>query len=388
MRTPPFEARSKRPRTRVPGLACLALALAAAGGCSGEIGGAAPPGGAAPAELPPTGAELFAAMEEELVAACGLCHDAGGPADTPFLAGPDRYDSVVSWPELVVKDWEQSKLLTYSVSTGLHTGANLDSAALADTLLPKVRAWLELEAEDIPDTPDGPPTIPPFAPILGFNAVYMKDIGPDFEGIAITFFAKLPTPDQLELTQIEVHPTKTQGVHMVHPVLHVFPKGAATGTPDAGDTFAGLDAMFAPGVAGPLGAGAATLAGWSAGAKLAVVFDQLEPYGGQGSVVPCTNLDGFTTNAQALFQDNCTVCHGGGDPQASAAVDMSALLSDPAEACGQIRSRVNPADPPASQIFINTDPGGNAAHPFKFGGDAAAFGAFRDGASLWIAGEM
>jgi len=30
--------------------------------------------------------------------------DAGGIADTPFLAGPDVYATIVSWPGLVVKD--------------------------------------------------------------------------------------------------------------------------------------------------------------------------------------------------------------------------------------------------------------------------------------------
>ncbi|MCC6555304.1 MAG: hypothetical protein IT372_20275 [Polyangiaceae bacterium] len=378
------------PRVAAPLVLALALsAAAAAAGCSGEIGGAAPSGGTTGTPPPPpTGAELFAAMEPDLVAACGSCHDAGGFADTPFLAGPDRYGSVVSWPGIVVKDWERSTFLTHAVAGGGHGGTNLDSEGLADTLLPDVREWLEVEAADLPDIPDGPPTIPPFAPINGFNAVYLDELGPDFEGIAITFSAKTPTPDRLELTSIEVHPTKTKGVRMVHPVLSVFAKGAAAGEPDPADTFAGLDASYAPGAAGPLGPGAATLTTWSDGARLAVVFDVLEPYGGQGGAQTCSNVAGFTANAQALFQGSCATCHAGGNAQAAAAVDMSALATDPAAACAQIRSRVSPADPPSSQIFINTDPGGNAAHPFKFNGDAAAFDAFRDGASVWIATEL
>jgi hypothetical protein len=66
---------------------------------------------------------------------------------------------------------------------------------------------------------------------------------------------------------------------------------------------------------------------------------------------------------------------------------MSGLQTDPAKACAQIKNRVSPADPPSSQIFITTDPGGNAAHPFKFGGNADTFNNFRNSVSTWIAAE-
>jgi hypothetical protein len=83
----------------------------------------------------------------------------------------------------------------------------------------------------------------------------------------------------------------------------------------------------------------------------------------------------------------CLNCHAGGNGQAVAAVDMSAMNTDPTKACAQIKNRVNPLDPPQSQLFITTDPGGNAAHPFKFGGNAATFSNFRDSVSLWVAAE-
>ena len=55
-----------------------------------------------------------------------------------------------------------------------------------------------------------------------------------------------------------------------------------------------------------------------------------------------------------------------------------------ATACGQILSRVNLADPPQSAIFIAPDPDSGAGHPVKFGGDAGAFGDFRDALTVWI----
>ena len=78
----------------------------------------------------------------------------------------------------------------------------------------------------------------------------------------------------------------------------------------------------------------------------------------------------------------------GGNGQASAALDMSELANDAAKACAQVKNRVNPADPPASQIFITTNPNGNAAHPYKFGGIADTFNNFRSGLSIWIAAEQ
>jgi len=66
---------------------------------------------------------------------------------------------------------------------------------------------------------------------------------------------------------------------------------------------------------------------------------------------------------------------------------MSALNTDSAKACAQIKNRVNPDDPTASQLFVTTDPGGNAAHPFKFGGNAGNFNTFRDSVSIWVAAE-
>ena len=61
------------------------------------------------------------------------------------------------------------------------------------------------------------------------------------------------------------------------------------------------------------------------------------------------------------------------------------LLNHPHE--HQILNRVNPADPNGSQLFITTDPGGNAAHPYKFNGNGGDFNNFRNAVAKWIADE-
>ena len=53
----------------------------------------------------------------------------------------------------------------------------------------------------------------------------------------------------------------------------------------------------------------------------------------------------------------------------------------------RILNRVDLNNPAQSQLFITTDPGGNASHPFKFGGNAGNFNNFRDSVSQWITAE-
>ena len=392
-------------------LAFGALAIGAAGssvGCVPEqptglgplpSGSSTTGGGPKDAGAPNKGAELFEAMEPQLMKTCGTCHDLGGIADTPFLAQkPTRYQSMVSWPGIVRRNPEESLLVTYSMTGKGHSGSlNLDSPQLVDTLLPQVKAWLAEEAAgfDTPvsDAADGQagPALEPFVPILGFNAIYLGPLGPDLEGMAVTFTAELLGEGTLELANIEVHPTSKKGVHIVHPLFTVYPKGEAP-DPDPVDSFSNVDQTIQPGASDTLGPGTVVLVNWQEGAKLGLVFETIEanempdpdagtPDGG------CKAVDSFNTNAKPRFQV-CTNCHAGGNGQAKAAVDMSQLNSDPAAACAQIKNRVTPADPPKSQIFITTDPGGNAAHPYKFGGDGNLFGNFRNDVSKWIAAEQ
>jgi len=337
---------------------------------------------------------LFRDLEPELFEACGPCHQPGGLADTPFLQKPDFYQSVISWPGVAVKNPAQSLFLTYSVKGGGHSGTNLDADTLDPTLLARVQAWLAEEAKAIAaPPPDVGPAIDPFVPIMGFNAVYLGPLGVDFEGMAITFNAEEVGTQSLSLTNIEVHTTNKLGVHLVHPLLVVFPVGLEA-DPDPVDSFSNVDQTFQPGSGGELGPGTVILTNWKPKAKLTIAFEAIEKIdpgsddgGMDGGPGGCKDVGSFTANAQNLFSQRCGGCHGGGNPAAQGAVDMSDLNDDPAAACAQIRFRVKPADPPTSQIFITTDPNGNAAHPFKFGGDDNNYNAFKNAVSTWIAAE-
>lgn len=364
------------------------------GGGSGASSGGNNTGGAAPNQ----GKALFAALEGDLYEACGSCHDAGGIADTPFLAGPDVYATIVSWPGLVVEDATQSKLLTYPVAGPQHTYKKLDSAAYKGSLYPAVKAWLAEEAKNIVTTTMGDDAaakahIEPFAPIIGFNAVYLTALGDEYTGMAMTFNAVLVDEHVLELDDLQVHPTAALGVHLVHPLFSVYPIKKEN-DPDPVDSLSNVDQTFEAGQAGTLGPGTLILTNWQKGAKLSVAFEKIEPAVAEadagadgGTEGGCKDVASFNANAAALLKQNCQGCHGGQNPQAKGAVDMSALASDAAAACSQIKNRVSPDNPGSSQLFITTDPGGNAAHPFKFGGSNGKFDAFKQSVSTWIAAE-
>lgn len=328
-------------------------------------------------------------VENDLLNACGACHDLSGSADAPFLAGPDRYRSFVSWPGIVAANPNDSRLLTFATGENGHPGPNLDSPRLINTLLPKVKTWLADEAKNFSKAPpDIGRHIEPFMPILGFNAVYLDALGPEFAGMAVTFNAKQETSSILDLALIEVHPTVSNGLRITHPVFVVHPIGRA---PDPVEGLNKGEQIFAAGASGSIDPGMLVVTNWSSDAKLSLAFEKIEIDGPSGAInYGCKDLNAFTQYALALLS-YCHSCHDGTNPQARAAVDMSGLYdNDPisvAKACGQIRNRVTPDSPPDSVLFITTDPVGNATHPYKFKGSTIAFDSFRQSITKWIEAE-
>ncbi len=330
-------------------------------------------------------------IETEMRNACGGCHDINGPSDMPFLAGPDHYRSIVGWPGIVTTNPERSTLLTHAMLGMGHSGKNLDAPNLVNTLLPKVKTWLDEEAKNFTKTPENVGShIDPFVPVLGFNAKYLDPFGLDFQGIAITFTATLTGPSMLELSDIQVHPTAKTGVRIAHPIVVVHAIGKA---PEPVDSLGDGEQIFEASQFGPLGPGIVVLTNWSVDAKLSLAFENIDIYDSLGPAdYGCRDLAAFEAHARPQVVA-CLNCHGGANSNAVAAVDMTGLLDDNdataiAIACGQIRNRVNPASAQSSILFITTDPGGNAAHPYKFLGSNKAFRSFRDSVSRWIEAEQ
>lgn len=373
---------------------CVAepTALTLSGATSGATGGG---GGGGDVTGDNQGEEMFRALQAELLSQCGGCHELQGAADTPFLGdsetnNPDPYEAATSWPGVIVKEPASSVLMTWPAG-GNHQGGETPAALEVDLL-----AWLTEEAKAVAQVQEeGVPTIAPFKPIVpGFNAIYLDALGSEFLGMAVTFQAEELTDSSLSLSGIEVHPTLKKGVKVEHPLFTVFASGSADGDPDPIDSFSNVEQIFEAGQAGDLGPGTVVLTNWQPGGKLSIAFevvqavdpDAPEEMDGGTPEGACADLDSFQDNAVPAL-GNCTGCHGGNNQTATNAVDMSELGSDLDAACGQIKNRVNLDNPNQSQLFVTTDPNGNAGHPFKFGGNAGNFNNFVAALTVWINAE-
>ena len=367
------------------------------GGTGGSPGGAGGQGGGggAPAVDPFT---LFVKVDAELKkASCAGCHGDKGSADRPFLGGAtveERYISATAWPYIVVKDPNQSRLLTFP-DTNDHTSK--DAPPMPPEIKPMVLEWLTAEAANLPDGEvEIGPSVPPFRPLLGgaFNTVYLSDLGPEFEYMSISFNADAiggtsSEPTMLWLTNITVHTVVDKPLHIVHPLFTVYKSGKPA-DPDPVDSYSNVDQTFKIDGDPTLGTGQVILTNWSKGAYLGLAFGLIEVYGGNaGAGTGCKDIASFVANAVPNMQTCMMKCHGGTNPQAKGTMDLSELnLMDPAAACIEVRARITPGNPDASQILQVTDPIQNVVHMYKFEGDLNKYNDFKTKISAWILAEQ
>lgn len=336
---------------------------------------------------------LFTAnVEQGLRDNCRSCHEPGGISDMPFLNPTSYYQSISSWPRMIRKDPTTSILLTRPMTGSGHVGTNLDAPGL-ETFHQAIKDWLAAEAAALVDVEDEKPHTEPITPVLGHNVVYFDQMSAALAGLSITFEADQVTDNTLELSGLEVYTTKATGVHIVHPVFVVHPKNEEA-SPDPIDNFSGMDARFPESSHSALGSGIVVLTNWKPEAKISIVFDSIEPWtegggtgGGGGSVGGGCKALGDFSSIKGQFGP-CQACHlAGGIGNAS--VNMDGLDSgDDADACSQIRLRIDTADPNNSQIFRVTDPNGGTSHDFQFGGNVGNWQAFRTAVSTWVTAEQ
>jgi hypothetical protein len=339
----------------------------------------------------PTARSFFEAFEADLVEDCGPCHKEGGLADAPFLAAPDRYTSITSWPGIVVKSPSQSILLTHP---GEPTHGGGEAPDIRAEMKPKVLEWLTIESQELP-TSGGEigPSVTPFKPFLAgaFNTVYLDQLGPEFEYMSISFNAKAiggttEEPTMLWINNITVHTVPEKPLHIVHPLFTVYYPSTAP-DPDPVDSFSNVDQTFTIDGNPMLGTGEVVLTNWRKGAYLGIAFELIEVYGGTpGTGGTCKDPVMFETVVAPAMQ-KCMECHAGKYPQAKGAMNLSELNTAPATACIQVRSRITPGDPANSQILIVTNPGGIEVHMYKFDGVLPDYETFKSKVSPWIDAE-
>ncbi|MFT3773243.1 MAG: hypothetical protein QM820_48310 [Minicystis sp.] len=364
------------------------------GGAGGATGtGGMGTGGGTPVDA--ARALFESTVQPGMITECGACHKLGGISDKPFLAEPDVYTSITTWPNVIVSPASLSVIITHPPETSHGGGQAPDLSA---DLKAKVLNWLEFEAANLP-MPDGggSPLIPPFKPYLqgAFNAIYLDTLGPDFANCSITFNAEqLPQgsakPTLLRITNLEVHPIAGVQLHIVHPLFTVYPSGAEA-IPDPADSFSGFDQTYALDTPLTFGTGELILSQWSKDARLGIAFEKIEAVKMGSTGATCNNVAKFQAEVvpQLKMWPCFSECHNGMNIQAQQQMDLSNIdAMPPDDACAQVRARITPGDPTKSQILQVTDPHYMGYHGFKFQGNTNNYNSFKAAVTPWILAEQ
>jgi hypothetical protein len=354
-------------------------------GTGGQGGG----GGEGPAQI--TGRDLFEALKPDMLEECGTCHKNGGISEAPFLGLEGyEYESITSWPGVVVAIPSQSLILTHPADPSHGAG---QAPNMSDELRGKVIEWLKLEAANIPEPEGGNIVLPPFKPILkgALNTIYLDAYEADLEYSSISFNAEElgDPPSMLHLSNIRVNPIAGVTIHVVHPLFTVYPKEGAP-APDPIDNFSTLDTTYSlKSENTALGTGSAIIGNWTKDAHLGMAFELIDGEVDMGGVVLCKSLDTFKTQVAPAMKYCADTCHGGANVDAKATMNLSKLGDpNPVEACAQVRARIKPGDPANSQIVIVTDPTQQVVHMYKFKGNISNYNAFKDAVTPWILAEQ
>lgn len=313
----------------------------------------------------PVQVKLWQALEKDIIAKCGNCHQngSGGVTSQTFLKGPDVYGTVKAYPGIIVPDDVYGSKL-------LNRPANHPVASLVDpgneALLAQVTAWVSAEVVALKEVPL--PTTDVFDPTGG--SVDLTKAG--VAGAKIVFN---PTTSgtTLRLNDVRVQAPTTSGVHIASPIFVIVPPKGAEMT---NTTFSTSDLTVPAGGTATIGT-VLYLFNFPAGGKIRIQFQKIETAnvaatdaGASGS---CKALADFTASAKPALMANCTNCHGGGNGNATSALDMSKLGTDDAAACTQARFKVNLTNKTQSNILLAPLANSGINHPVKpFGNTGSA----------------
>jgi hypothetical protein len=308
---------------------------------------------------------MYRALESDLVKACGgPCHGTGtAPGNPPlWLAPPDTYVSVKTFPGAITPDPSQSRILNH----GPHAGPALTSGTYKP-LGDRVYAWLQQEAivlslKELPSTD-------PFTVTIGANSIDISkgvtetDGGAPLTGAKITFTAA-KSGTILELTKLTIVAPASTGVRIAHPVFVIIP-AMGPKVNDPVDSLSNVDVTVAAGQSAPLGTGDLFLFKWDDTNKLKIAFNTLEaatPMADAGGMTGgCKSPTTFTSSAvPEIMTDGCLGCHAGSNGAATSALDLTQVGKDNTMACAQALNKVNLTNKPQSAII--QAPAGTLTH--------------------------
>jgi hypothetical protein len=342
-------------------------------GCLGSYSGLqgmddAGPGGATADMAVDVVAAFNAQVAPILTSSCGACHNMSGGVGPGFLQPkPDMLTTLLAYPGLIGATPETSRIY----AKGVHEGP-----ALTSQQAPVVADWINLYNAHVASSGDAgaaKPQIMPFKPVMGPNTVDLAMLDVTLAGNTITFTAKM-VGTSIELSEINVLTTKTEGLHIVHP-LWVIWDTHYNATPDPIDSFSNLDETVPASSSMPLGPGTLILPDFQSGFMVNVVFDTIEAKmvdnGDGGTMVGsgCKNLAAWVQYAKPTLSGVCATCHGQSGNNAQLAFSLLTIntTGGDAQACQSTLGEIDTATPPSSAIYTYTDPASGITHPYKFG---------------------
>jgi hypothetical protein len=291
--------------------------------------------------------QLFQALEPTLSQKCGgACHVDGATLNAPkWLAGPDDYTTITSYPGIVTEDVYSSKLL--------NRPSNHPASCLLDpgneALLAQVTTWLTAEASAIAAIPL--PSSDPVDPSTG--SVDLSKAATGISGAKITFTAT-PMGGLMKFENVMLVAPGSTGIHILSPIFTMVP---ASGPEVDNTDFSTTEMSIASGTSSQISP-VFYFTGWVSGSKLKIQFSKIEAATVAGSdggttQTACKDLNTFTNSAAPTLKNQCVSCHGGGNGTATSSMDLTALNNnDYATACTQAHTQVNTANKTQSNILL------------------------------------
>jgi hypothetical protein len=338
---------------------------------------------------------------------CVTCHNGSRPDAPGFLVGADDFaihDTLMGFqPAMVDLDQATSSQI---VTKGLHEGPQL-----TDDELTKMIDWLDAEriaANHDPDHPIPQLATQPFAaqlctggtpdnaagtcPTNHVSLVGIPTDGTTLAGAEIAFTAQA-LGSGLLLTNLGAN-GGTSGFYLEHLLFVSLPAKPADPFPDQLDRYTALKLNVGPGKTSPIDVGTVDFDGFAPTDMVEIHFKVLTAFKPDtgGTQNDCKALPQFKTNAMPELNNNCFSCHGGANPTAQAAMDLSNLAATTDDsklllACDQVRSRINTTAPDQSGFYVT--PVSAANHPFKFPNPTSGetFTTYKTAMDIWVKAE-
>lgn len=342
------------------------------------------PAGTTPGTTDPE--PLFRALQSDLVSTCGgtngSCHVKGATAPH-WLGDPDPYLSAKKYPGILpaTREVGDSTILTQVD----HVGPTLKRFP---KLYDKVGEWLSAE---LPPPPL--PSTAKFQVVSGFNQVNLNTIGSGLDGARITFLATEASAGTLSMTALRVYAPQNANLRIESPFFVILPRNGKVKAEPSVNGFSG-ELTVKAGTSAELFTGKMILTRWDNAGQLKITFTKLESTPGQGASEGCKALEVFKSKAlpamraqlditgdddndggefdgSVIGKGSCVGCHGKATPADEApstavqAMDLRAVDTDPAIACGFARQHIAFENKAQSLILLNPTGKANPNHPIK-----------------------